>query len=86
MLAKLSTHKAVNPSAAVKGQMPEASAPAKTVFLFDVDNTLLDNDRVIVDLGNYLNREVGAERARCYWTLFERQGHYARDPKILAGG
>ena len=41
------------------------------VFLFDVDNTLLDNDRVIADLSVYLEREVGPKRARCYWTLFE---------------
>ncbi|HTH50629.1 MAG TPA: HAD family hydrolase [Pyrinomonadaceae bacterium] len=43
----------------------------KTVFLFDVDNTLLDNDRVTRDLKNYLLREVGVERAECYWRLFE---------------
>jgi FMN phosphatase YigB (HAD superfamily) len=42
------------------------------VFLFDVDNTLLDNDRVIADLGKYLKREVGIRRARRYWTIFER--------------
>ena len=45
---------------------------AKVVFLFDVDNTLLDNDRVIADLTQYLKREVGPERARCYWIIFER--------------
>jgi FMN phosphatase YigB (HAD superfamily) len=45
---------------------------ARVVFLFDVDNTLLDNDRVIADLGKYLDREVGARRARCYWTIFEQ--------------
>ena len=44
----------------------------KTVFLFDVDNTLLDNDRVIADLATYLKREVGARRAQCYWAIFER--------------
>ena len=49
-----------------------ASTTGKTIFLFDVDNTLLDNDRVIADLGKYLKREVGPERARCYWTIFER--------------
>ena len=42
------------------------------VFLFDVDNTLLDNDRVTVDLKHYLGREVGPKRARCYWRIFER--------------
>ena len=31
---------------------------AKAVFLFDVDNTLLDNDRVIEDLKRYLAREM----------------------------
>ena len=46
--------------------------PAGIVFLFDVDNTLLDNDRVIADLGEYLKREVGQKRARCYWTIFEK--------------
>jgi len=33
------------------------------VFLLDVDNTLLDNDRVSADLKHYLTREVG-ESAR----------------------
>ena len=32
------------------------------VFLLDVDNTLLDNDRVAADLRRHLTREVGAER------------------------
>ncbi len=41
------------------------------VFLFDVDNTLLDNDRVTVDLGRYLEREVGTERNERYWRIFE---------------
>ncbi len=43
----------------------------KIVFLFDVDNTLLDNDRVATDLKNYLEREVGHERQERYWTIFE---------------
>ncbi|MBA2339936.1 MAG: HAD family hydrolase, partial [Pyrinomonadaceae bacterium] len=43
----------------------------RAVFLFDVDNTLLDNDRVIVDLRRYLEREVGHERESRYWTIFE---------------
>ena len=47
------------------------SSPEKIVFLLDVDNTLLDNDRVSADLRRYLTREVGEERARRYWTLFE---------------
>jgi FMN phosphatase YigB (HAD superfamily) len=43
----------------------------KKVFLFDVDNTLLDNDRVTADLKKFLEREVGAERNRVYWQIFE---------------
>ncbi|HWX55037.1 MAG TPA: HAD family hydrolase [Verrucomicrobiae bacterium] len=42
------------------------------VFLFDVDNTLLDNDRVTADLQRHLAKEVGPDRQRCYWELFER--------------
>ena len=41
------------------------------VFLFDVDNTLLDNDRVIEDLRRHLVREVGRERGERYWAIFE---------------
>jgi FMN phosphatase YigB (HAD superfamily) len=44
---------------------------AKTVFLFDVDNTLLDHDRVTADLRQHLESEVGPERARHYWEIFE---------------
>jgi hypothetical protein len=43
----------------------------EVVFLFDVDNTLLDNDRVTLDLRRYLEREIGRERGERYWTLFE---------------
>ena len=44
----------------------------KIVFLFDVDNTLLDNDRVTADLKRHLQREVGPERAQHYWAIFEQ--------------
>lgn len=43
----------------------------RVVFLFDVDNTLLDNDRVTADLRKHLEREVGAERGQHYWRIFE---------------
>ncbi|HEX3230292.1 MAG TPA: hypothetical protein VHQ95_15055, partial [Pyrinomonadaceae bacterium] len=43
----------------------------KTVLLFDVDNTLLDNDRVTADLRDHLEREVGHERQERYWSIFE---------------
>ncbi len=44
----------------------------KVVFLFDVDNTLLDNDRVTEDLKQHLEKEVGREGAQCYWDIFEQ--------------
>ena len=40
-------------------------------FLFDVDNTLIDNDRVSADLKRHLERELGREREERYWTIFE---------------
>jgi FMN phosphatase YigB (HAD superfamily) len=43
----------------------------KLVFLFDVDNTLLDNDRVTADLKRQLEREVGHERQERYRAIFE---------------
>ena len=43
----------------------------KLVFLFDVDNTLLDNDRVTADLKEHLEREIGHERQERYWSIFE---------------
>jgi FMN phosphatase YigB (HAD superfamily) len=43
-----------------------------TVFLFDVDNTLLDNDRVTADLKRFLVRELGESREKQYWQIFEQ--------------
>ena len=43
-----------------------------TAFLFDVDNTLLDNDRVIADLQSHLESEVGIDCAQHYWRIFEQ--------------
>jgi FMN phosphatase YigB (HAD superfamily) len=45
-------------------------APRPVVFLLDVDNTLLDHDRVIADVMRYLEREVGPERQERYWNIF----------------
>jgi len=47
-------------------------SPTRVVFLFDVDNTLLDNDRVAADLQCHLAREIGAEGAQEYWHTFEQ--------------
>ena len=48
--------------------MPEAR---DVVFLFDVDNTLLDNDRVQHDLGTYLDEAHGQPARERYWAIFE---------------
>lgn len=45
---------------------------SRIVFLFDVDNTLLDNDRVTADLKRHLEKEVGPERQQRYWNIFEQ--------------
>jgi FMN phosphatase YigB (HAD superfamily) len=47
------------------------SAAHGTVFLFDVDNTLLDNDAVQDDLSDHLEREFGREPRERYWEIFE---------------
>jgi len=47
------------------------TSPQEVVFLFDVDNTLIDNDRVQDDLRNHLEREFGAEARDRYWAIFE---------------
>ena len=68
--------------------------PAEIVFLFDVDNTLLDNDRVTADLKRHLESAVGPESrilnaVKDIWksrvtTVFVRQGHYAHDSQAVA--
>lgn len=47
------------------------AVPYDVVFLLDVDNTLLDNDRVIADLRQHLEREFGMANAARYWSIFE---------------
>ncbi|HEY6250667.1 MAG TPA: HAD family hydrolase [Candidatus Angelobacter sp.] len=42
------------------------------VFLFDVDNTLLNNDRVTEHLKSHLEQQVGHERQQSYWEFFEQ--------------
>jgi FMN phosphatase YigB (HAD superfamily) len=43
-----------------------------TVFLLDVDNTLLDNDAVIDDLRRHLVEAFGPDCDRRYWEIFEQ--------------
>ena len=44
---------------------------AKVIFLLDVDNTLLDNDHIVADLRDHLEREFGSESRDRYWAIFE---------------
>jgi len=46
--------------------------PDQTVFLIDVDNTLLDNDRIQADLKRHLEREFGAACRDRYWAILEQ--------------
>ncbi len=42
------------------------------VFLFDVDNTLIDNDRIVADMMSHLERDIGHQQAQRYWEYFEQ--------------
>ena len=48
------------------------TAPQDIVFLLDVDNTVLDNDRIIADLRLHLVGKFGEATAGRYWTIFEK--------------
>ena len=41
------------------------------VFLLDVDNTLLDNDRIVADLRSHLEGAFGGASSGRYWAIFE---------------
>jgi len=62
-------------SKASKSRAPaRAAAPRRMkdlVFLFDVDNTLLDNDRLQSDLFRHIAREFGGEARKRYLDIFE---------------
>ncbi len=52
--------------------MNRADTNPGTVFFFDVDNTLLDNDRVAEDLKRHLTNKVGEASEQRYWEIFEQ--------------
>lgn len=52
--------------------MPTSAGEIDTVFLFDVDNTLIDNDRVAADLKRHLKLKVGESCEQRYWDIFEQ--------------
>jgi FMN phosphatase YigB (HAD superfamily) len=49
----------------------EGAETTDTVFLLDVDNTLLDNDRFALELGARLERSFGLAHRERYWRIFE---------------
>ncbi|ODR97998.1 haloacid dehalogenase [Methyloceanibacter methanicus] len=49
------------------------SEPREIVFLFDVDDTLLDNDRMKSDLGDYVAATFGDGAQHELWALYEEQ-------------
>src|SRR5579871_1235375 len=49
-----------------------SDAAGGILFLFDVDNTLLDNDGVQADLSRHLEKEFGHQACQQYWTIFEQ--------------
>jgi FMN phosphatase YigB (HAD superfamily) len=52
--------------------MPEYCnpSPASLVFMLDVDNTLVDNDRFAADLRSRLVADFGDAESARYWTLY----------------
>jgi hypothetical protein len=63
----------VSPAPAARERGPGGEGIPDVVFLVDVDNTLLDNDRVTADLMRHLEREVGHARQHRYWDIFEER-------------
>jgi FMN phosphatase YigB (HAD superfamily) len=49
---------------------PETAARNDVVFLLDVDNTLLDNDRFAADLTARLKKDFGAAARDRYWAIY----------------
>lgn len=47
------------------------SGPSALVFLYDVDNTLLDNDRLKDDVDARLDRVLGIEASDLFWRIYE---------------
>ena len=65
----------------------EQTPPRRVTFLFDVDNTLIDNDRAKLDLSKRIADVLGTEGERRFWELYEevrRQKGLVNIPLILA--
>jgi len=49
---------------------PDSRESGDVVFLLDVDNTLLDNDRFAADLRAQLKQDFGDAECERYWTIY----------------
>ena len=57
------------------------------MFFFDVDNTLLDNDRAKADMEAQLLGVLGQEGSKRFWELYEevrKEGGVVSYPKTIA--
>jgi FMN phosphatase YigB (HAD superfamily) len=67
--------------------MSETSPKRRVTFLFDVDNTLIDNDRAKKDLSERIAGLLGVSGERRFWDLYEEVRHdrgLVNIPLILA--
>src|SRR5688500_19170144 len=55
--------------------MSETSPKRRVTFLFDVDNTLIDNDRAKKDLSARISGLLGVAGERRFWELYEEVRH-----------
>jgi FMN phosphatase YigB (HAD superfamily) len=55
--------------------MSEISSRRRVTFLFDVDNTLIDNDRAKADLSARIAGLLGVAGERRFWELYEEVRH-----------
>jgi phosphoglycolate phosphatase-like HAD superfamily hydrolase len=52
--------------------MSDGASRAQIVFFLDVDNTLLDNDRLKTDVAAAVVRLIGPERSQRFWEVYEQ--------------
>jgi hypothetical protein len=52
--------------------MSSSATASGVVFLFDVDNTLIDNDSVQADLKEHLEQAYGTAARDRYWEILEK--------------
>src|SRR5829696_510364 len=74
-------------SGSARDGMSETSPERRVTFLFDVDNTLIDNDRAKADLSARIAALLGVAGERRFWELYEEVRHdlgLVNIPLILA--